>query len=225
MNNLPNHRSPPYSEVARQDALFHYTTANGLIGIIGNREIWSTAYFCANDESELAVGRGILAPLFLSTAHEMIRANDTLVQSFTSRGIDIRDFAQGFEQKVVGIALRLLCPYITCFCIPKGEEDFKHGLLSQWRGYGADGGYALQFSMNRLLAEIEKANQSDDDLNYQLQDIHYSIENPLKSGVLRHSDAFIEVFKGYLRDFVGDLDGNGYSRPIFNPLPYLPEGL
>ena len=46
MSEIPNHTSPPYSEQAREDALFHYTSASGLIGIIGEGEIRGTAYYC-----------------------------------------------------------------------------------------------------------------------------------------------------------------------------------
>ncbi len=64
MKEIPGHILPTYSDDAREDALFHYTTADGLIGIFDKGEIWSTAYYCANDESELAEGKGILKPLF-----------------------------------------------------------------------------------------------------------------------------------------------------------------
>jgi hypothetical protein len=44
MAEIPGHTSPPYSDEAREDALFHYTTASGLLGILENCEFWSTAY-------------------------------------------------------------------------------------------------------------------------------------------------------------------------------------
>ena len=56
MSEIPGHTSPPYSEDSRDDALFHYTTADGLIGIFQSEEIWGTAYYCSNDASELTAG-------------------------------------------------------------------------------------------------------------------------------------------------------------------------
>lgn len=82
MSDIPNHFIPKYTDASREDALFHYTTANGLIGILGTGEIWSTAYYCANDESELAAGKGVLSPLFRSTTHKLIKANDPRVLTF-----------------------------------------------------------------------------------------------------------------------------------------------
>lgn len=205
MANIPNHTSPPYSEDARDDALFHYTTATGLIGILGSAELWSTAYYCANDESELASGKGVLSPLFWTATYDLIKANDALVKTFSGRGVDIREYAKGFEQMITGWSLSSLCAYITCFCKPISREDFTHGLLSQWRGYGADGGYALQFSKKKLLAEIEKVNGLGE-FNYELQDVHYSPDNKLKQEVLAHKEVFLKAYREHLDELAEPLD-------------------
>lgn len=205
MAEIPGHTSPPYSEEAREDALFHYTTAIGLIGVLESAELWSTAYFCTNDESELAAGKGILAPLFRAATYDMIQANDPLVHTFRGRGVDIRHYADGFEQMITGFALSSLCAYITCFCKPAGAEDFTHGLLSQWRAYGADGGYALQFSKKKLLAEIERANSSSG-VSYELQDVHYSTDNKLKAEVISYKESFLRAYREHLEELAQPLD-------------------
>ena len=58
MIEIPNHMSPSWSKDSSDDALFHYTSAEGLIGIIQNKEIWGTAYYCTKDETELSAGKG-----------------------------------------------------------------------------------------------------------------------------------------------------------------------
>lgn len=199
MSDIPNHTSPPYSEGARDDALFHYTTAKGLIGVLSTGQIWSTAYYCANDESELATGKGVLSPLFRSRTFELRKQNDPRVLKFARHGVDVLEYAAQFEHQITSRALSLLCAYITCFCKPTGKEDFSHGLLSQWRGYGTDGGYALQFSRKKLLAAIANLGPGDKQ-DYDLLDVHYEVENPLKDEVLRHADAFIQAYEGYLDD-------------------------
>ena len=113
-----------------------------------------------NDVSELEAGKGILSPLFWQTTHEMVRNNEPVVGKFLARGLDIFDEARQFEQRIIGYTFSKLCAYLTCFCRSRREEDFKHGLLSQWRGYGEDGGYALQFSKSKLRKAIKKANKS-----------------------------------------------------------------
>jgi hypothetical protein len=197
MIELPGHTSPNYSESSREDALFHYTTGNGLLGILKNNEIWSTAYYCANDESELSVGKGVLAPIFRSKTFEMINGADPRVYTFRSHGVDIREYGDKFEQFLFGFALNILCVYITCFCKPNGQEDFRHGLLSQWRGYGADGGYALQFSRAKLQQFVDNTNKYNG-LCYELQDVYYSPDNPLKAEVLKHANAFTGAYTDHL---------------------------
>lgn len=221
MSGIPLHFLPTYSEASQEDALFHYTTADGLIGIFATGEIWGTAYYCANDESELAAGKGVLEPLFRSTTQKMIQSGDPRVQTFRQRGVDIREYANHFEQQIAGIALSSLCAYITCFCKATGKEDFLHGLLSQWRGYGSDGGYALHFSRKKLLAAIECANKTDG-LEYELQDVHYIVENAMKAVVLSHSDAFVRAYTDYLDELAKPLDSSRKTRR--NPLEGLAGG-
>jgi hypothetical protein len=220
MNTLPGHPLPNYSDDSRNDALFHYTAANGLIGILGSNEIWGTAYYCANDESELAAGKGILSPMFRDATYELIKTNAPLVQTLDRRGVDIQECAERFEDNLTALVLNSLCAYITCFCKPVGQEDFHHGLLSQWRGYGVDGGYALQFSRKKLLTTIENANKVGD-LNYQLQDVHYAVENPLKATVLGHTEALVRAYKTFLEKLAGPID---FSKGIMrNPIAGLPD--
>ena len=223
MTEIPGHTSPPYSEDSRDDALFHYTSADGLIGILQSGEIWSTACYCSNDESELAAGKGILTPEFLRATDTMIQDNDPLVETFCRRGVDIRENARKFEQTIIAHTFHALCAYITCFCIPTGAEDFKHGLLSQWRAYGVDGGYALQFSRKKLLAAIENANKVLK-LNYELQDVHYTAENPLRLEVLSHTDSFVRAYREHLEELSAPLDEILNKQSMRNPIASLVNG-
>ncbi len=94
------------------------------------------------------------------------------------------DYADGFERQLTALTISSLAAYITCFCKPSGKEDFLHGLLSQWRGYGTDGGYALQFNRSRLLDAIKTANKANDS-NYDLDDVDDTPENPRKRSCAR----------------------------------------
>ena len=222
---LPVHSLPNYSDAVRDDTLFHYTNANGLIGIFDSREIWSTAYYCANDEQELAAGSGVLRRLFRERAHQLRQAADPRAELFGRRGVDIMDYADGFERQLTALAMSSLVAYITCFYKPSAKEYFNHGLLSQWRGYGADGGYALQFSRTRLLNAIKNANKADD-LNYDLEDVYYTLENPLRDRVLEQQGAFLDEFEKHLDELAQPIDFSRTTRrnPIFDLLqgPLIP---
>jgi hypothetical protein len=95
MNDFPSHISPPYTEEACEDALFHYTTAAGLIGILRSKKLWATAYYCSNDSSELSVGQGVLKPLFRRVTAQMIKDNAPLMHLFASRGVHPMHYADG----------------------------------------------------------------------------------------------------------------------------------
>ena len=221
MADLPSHILPSYTEESRGDALFHYTTGTGLIGILKSGQIWSTAYYCANDESELSTGQGVLSPLFRKATYELIEANEPRVSLFANRGVGIMHYADGFEQLIAAMTLSSLCTYMTCFFRPTSEEDFLHGLLSQWRGYGADGGYVLHFSRKKLVDAMERSVAADK-LNYDLQDVHYVLDNPLKQEVLRHSDAFLKAFLAHLDELAQPLDFN--KKTMRSPIADLPGG-
>jgi hypothetical protein len=216
---IPNHSLPTYSEEARNDALFHYTNGNGLLGILSKNELWSTAYYCVNDESELSVGKGVLTRMFSLKTHEMIAARDPRVKIFFDRGVDIlKDYAQNFERSILGTALSELCVYISCFCKANGKEDFLHGLLSQWRGYGSDGGYALQFSRSKLQARVDQAYKQED-LSCELQDIYYSPQNPLRKEVEKRSTYYVDAYMDHLDRLVnwnGKFENTTEPSPISN---------
>jgi len=191
------------------------------MGILTTGKIWSTAYYCTNDESELAAGRGILGPLFKSKTYDLIKANDQRVLKFAQRGVDIREYAEQFEQFIVNMVFSSLCAFITCFCKPIGKEDFYHGLLSQWRGYGSDGGYALHFSRKKLMAAIDSANKSDK-LDYDLRDVYYKTNNPMKDEIRIYADAFISEYMSFLDELAEPLDLN--KKTGRNPISALPGG-
>lgn len=223
--NLPGHSLPNYSDTVREDTLFHYTNATGLIGIFESCAMWSTAYYCANDEEELSAGAGVLSPLFRMRANELRWAKDTRAGVFASRGVDIMEYAEGFEHRLLALTMNSLVAYITCFYKPSAKEDFHHGLLSQWRGYGADGGYALQFSRAKLQESIKSANEASD-LNYDLEDVYYTQDNPLKERVLDQRQAFLNEFERHLDELAEPLDFSRTSmrNPVFDLLkgPLIP---
>jgi len=218
MPDYPIHFLPNWSDDAREDSLFHYTSAAGLAGLFSSRSMWSTAYYCANDEQELAAGRGVLTGLFRQEMFELDNKNDKRIQIFYGRGVDPLQYAEHFEGLITSMALSSLCAYITCFCRPIGKEDFYHGLLSQWRAYGQDGGYAIQFSRRKLAQAYEGMSPAV----YELREVHYESDNELRRKILDHRSAFIEAFHRYLDQLAQPLDSTKDSWQ--NPLPHLLGG-
>lgn len=204
MKDIPNHISPVFTLDLLDNTLFHYTTANGLLGIFKENALWSTAYYCANDEDELATGKGIITRIFREETERLHRVGDHRIQKFYDRGVDPFDCAEKFEDFILSLTLSKLCPYITCFCQPKAEDDFTHGLLSQWRAYGHDGGYALQFNRNKIEKALEDAFDGSPP-HYDFKGVCYERENALRDQVFFWKEFYVLAFNNYLDELASPL--------------------
>jgi hypothetical protein len=97
--------------------LYHYTTANGLQGIIKSKSIWASDCRFLNDATEFKHGLSIFKEIFLS-----YDPNPPL-------NPDVREI-------INRLANAPYCVFVASFC---QHPD----LLSQWRGYNGAIGYAL----------------------------------------------------------------------------------
>lgn len=116
---------------AAPDKLFHYTTLNGLRGIIESRTLWLTKAAYLNDRSELKHA----ITLFQQEANRQATA-------LLGDKADIGELLREAAHQLDSFQETNIC--LASFC-----ED--GDLLSQWRGYGSSGsGVALGFSGQAL---------------------------------------------------------------------------
>lgn len=133
------------------ETLHHYTTAAGLMGIfeptkfsggedsmsIRSLSLWASDARYLNDSKELSYAAESLAAAML----------DLVVHDDAAHAARIRDLAANVRQSNFidpHANDSLHTAYVTSFC---GRAD----LLSQWRGYGADG-YSIEFPTTLLKA-------------------------------------------------------------------------
>lgn len=105
--------------------LHHYTTLDGLGGIVRSRDLWLTNALYSNDEKEITLGRELVS--------EELRAQQR------RRGVAkrYREYVKALEQLLPSASTSGV--YICCFC-QDGDR------LGQWRAYGGNGnGVSLQF--------------------------------------------------------------------------------
>lgn len=108
--------------------IYHYTTSDGLIGILQTSGIWASNYSFLNDPSE----RVYCIEKTEEAIHEVQAGRSELVKEMLGR----------LQKSLHGAGI--WTEYIASFC----EEG---DLLSQWRTYGADAsGYSLGFCADRL---------------------------------------------------------------------------
>jgi len=143
-------------------SLFHYTTAKGLVGIVGTQSLFATHADFLNDSSECRLLRGILTPRlieeFKELAPKLVKAKfmkEAETQAYLAEASE--QFALSVLNTVVGAIDKISPIYITSFCLHGAHTpDYANGLLSQWRGY-AKGGFAIEFDEDGLdkIAAIE----------------------------------------------------------------------
>jgi hypothetical protein len=155
-------------------SLFHYTTGAGLHGILDSNCLWATHYRHLNDAHEGETGwnffeEKVFAPIYHELLHlgwnqdaltpEAIleikkRVNsEDLITDFNSAK---KHFAkQHMERRKKNFRIHYHGHFITSFCT-HDEDTFKDGVLSQWRGYGHDGGYCIEFDKNILLSNYNE---------------------------------------------------------------------
>jgi Protein of unknown function (DUF2971) len=113
------------------ETIFHYTTAEGLLGIVRSNRLWASDLLYMNDSTEVEYGRKLIIEVAAGVADE---AKCSMAQMLC-KSIDTVLYPVGMVSGGF---------YAACFC---AEGD----LLSQWRGYsGGVGGYALGFRSRDL---------------------------------------------------------------------------
>ncbi len=133
--------------------LYHYTNEQGLKGILENQCLWATHYKFLNDFSEIELSKikliEVLNPLILKLIKEFIpKYSDE--KKFIEMYGSYEDFARDETELVVSVLITSEI-YITSFCTESDDKYInENGILSQWRAYGGNGGFAIVFNTQKL---------------------------------------------------------------------------
>lgn len=115
--------------------LYHYTAADGLLGMLQAHQIWATNVRFMNDRSELDYGINLVSRAF---------EEDELIAKLPRQDKPAFVKIKAIIQLMLDDAEKKTTHFAICFCE-------KENLLSQWRGYGQSGsGFALGFQTDRL---------------------------------------------------------------------------
>ena len=162
------------------EKLYHYKTYDGLMGIIQTQTMWATNYKFLNDYSEIILFRDKLIFLILPYVREayenLIKEPPHIEQSINQIG-GIGQVVQHDTEVFVEAQYRATGEgiYIVSFCGKhKNPHVNSNGLLSQWRGYGTGGGFALVFNTKTLEEMLEMEVKKHEYSAVHLSDIVYS---------------------------------------------------
>jgi len=137
--------------------LYHYTTGSGLQGIVASQQLRATSIAYLNDAEEHTGFFDRRLPHLLDepirTAVAEIASTQNGARQIEERG-GSEKAVKVLNEDLVGVlrstTLKLDNPYVTAFCSALPTHDPNDGLLSQWRGYGTDSGYAIVLGTDEL---------------------------------------------------------------------------
>ena len=176
--------------------LFHYTTANGLMGILKSQTLWCTHARYLNDTNELAVGIvDIIKPTLLEGFTEKIKTHNNIQEDNIYISNMLEDYTWRILNSVSPIILKNV--FLFSFCAHLQDTlEYENGLLSMWRGYGKDGGYSLVFNKEDLQHHLPT--EFNPELHMYLstfQKVSYTHGNDDKSSLIDETKEMIDKIR------------------------------
>ena len=170
----------PKSVQEQYPELLHYTTAAGLTGILTSGCVWASHASFLNDAEEITHFFDvrlidIVREVVLAYAQELAKAPEVAAKMLQEGGVErvAQTEADGLAARLREATIAFNQPYIFSMSAPRQARIAQSGLLSQWRGYGTDGGYALVFDTARLNDLLQLEGRTYQYLHAQWGDVHY----------------------------------------------------
>ena len=136
---IPGGMRPPLPDLT-VETLFHYTTAAGLLGIVSSASLWATDVHFLNDAQEAVYAKEAV----LEAVRRMESPTRNPSHWAYKHGDAAHETFDGYRECILNeLAEDQFGVYVTCFC----EEG---DLLSQWRAYGSEHGYAVEFNARAI---------------------------------------------------------------------------
>jgi hypothetical protein len=186
------------AEMSPPEFVYHYTNAAGLLGIVSTRNLWATDIEFMNDAEELTYARTTVLGDLRAWADEIAPPGTGSEDGL--RADVLRSIAEELEHPAWGEPSSTYHIYAACFC-----ED--GDLLSQWRAYGGDGGYAIGFRTFSLLG-----------LAASFESIHFEKVTYGLDGSRPYLDAMLETVAQRAAGFPG---ATGNIRLMTRVLPTI----
>ena len=198
--------------------LHHYTTWNGFKGIIESNSLWSVRYDCMNDPGEFIHARKFMTAELRQRLTTYLRDRGERDFNFAMRTAQLGKLHEivnheveswldtaykAFSTTDADDSVPFYIPHVTSFCSHAKDMPYEreNGLLSQWRGYGREGAFAIVFDTARLEALIKKEYEQFAYIHVQFFDVHYDrdpdvIRNTYGSSI----DKMLRIYTDFILD-------------------------
>lgn len=188
--------------------LYHYTTWEGLQGILKSRTLWATNFRFLNDESEIMLFMTeklpkIILPILLEKFSSHLEKDNAAKLKFEAYGKTIDEVAYHDTEVMIKAQFFPIRDqiYITSFCGENIDPYInQNGLLSQWRAYGAQGGYAIQFDTEELEESLKNEHNSFYYGYTSTADLVYSHDESRYKRELENSISILVEYVGHIID-------------------------
>lgn len=190
--------------------LLHYTTAGGLLGILESKSLRATHASYLNDSTEIQLffrerlakilESGVRAELASDTG---VRVRPELANTEAAANAVVARYVLDMADAIRSTAQRFNQPHFVCFSAPSNKRIARDGLLSLWRGYGRDGGYAIAFDAAELEARLRCEAEAYWYQHMQWGDVHYhqddeDLENAAPE-ILESEDSIRIAIREYIK--------------------------
>lgn len=178
--------------------LYHYTNALGLQGIIESQQLHATDINYLNDAEEHIHFCEKRLPELLDRMWE--NSSESEQTSIFKKGHRSEAEFKKNMQSVFSKSIPDNHPFTVSFSIPR-EIDRDDGLLSQWRAYGHDGGFAIEFSTEGLVRKLQSKRERFNYPYYIFSPAYYCREDEPQE-IFVEREVHERAFLTHLKDIV-----------------------
>lgn len=169
------------------DELMHYTTFAGLSGIVSSGLVRATDASFLNDAREISHYfdtrlEAVVEPEVRRFAYENARNPESLARIIEFGGFQalIKEEASILAQSIRAATIEMNRPFVLSLCGAPDDRVRRSGLLSQWRGYGPDGGYALVFDSKGIEQALAEETKAFAYMHILIGDVYYEGVDPIR---------------------------------------------
>lgn len=198
-----NNRHEKELRCASDELFYHYTNANGLLGVFESRSIWSTHFRYLNDITEFDYGLEIIFEVLDVYLKE---------QNFDDAKVGKINYV--FRDQL-SLDINKADVYVACFCT-NGD------LLSQWRGYAGSEGYSIGFTDKTFTNENHLSNvNKNTNIEWNFGKVSYG--NDAKEYVKEIIPYCVKIVESFLVEYPSGSTRNGNIEfvPYFDCMKLL----
>lgn len=177
--------------------LFHYTDSTGLKGILNEKCLWATHFRFLNDLTEGNILEKQFCSFFELEVHEFLLSSDfrdmlnnKKARYYENPSVAASKTAKGIYNGIMAAVEGTIAFFVVSLSNHNQPNVTRNGQLSQWRGYGDNGGYCIVFDES-VVSNIRK-------------DVERKSIGSVNDGLVTYVNDATQIDLGFLKWFARD---------------------